>query len=157
MPTGGWASRESGFTQRCTPKWTAPCTCGERSGARRLTSPFPCRRWCSGWRCRTASERSLVPALAQGAHRVVAVVRAGAGPMRPHAESNVNSVAQEQYENGGLGAQVGGGLELSLWRGLGAVGEYKFTWASPEIEVAGGQAKVPARSHHVTFGVRYGF
>ena len=46
---------------------------------------------------------------------------------------------------------------LSLWRGFGALGEYKFTWASPELEVAGGQAKVPARSHHFVFGLKYGF
>ena len=94
---------------------------------------------------------------AQGAHRVVAVVRGGAGPTRPHAESDVNHVPRAQYENGGLGAQLGGGLELSLWRGLGILGEYKFTWATPEIEVAGGRATVPARSHHIAFGLQYGF
>jgi hypothetical protein len=104
-----------------------------------------------------AVRRGFGPVDAQGAHRIVTVVRAGAGPMRPHAESHVDHVARDQYENGGLGIQVGGGLELALWRGFGALGEYKFTWASPEIDVAGGQAKVPARSHHVAFGVRYGF
>jgi hypothetical protein len=104
-----------------------------------------------------AVRRGLGPIDARGVHRVVAVVRAGAGPTRPHAESHVDQVARDQYENGGLGIQVGGGLEISLWRGFGALGEYKFTWASPEIEVAGGQAKVPARSHHVVFGAVYGF
>ena len=104
-----------------------------------------------------ALRHGLGPVDARGARRVVAVVRGGAGPMRPHAESHVDHVAREQYENGGFGAQVAGGLELSLWRGLGALGEYKFTWASPEIAVAGGQAKVPARSHHFVFGMRYGF
>ena len=104
-----------------------------------------------------AMRHGLGPVDTRGIHRVVAVVRAGAGPTRPHAESHVDHIAQDQYENGGLGAQVGGGLECSLWRGLGALGEYKFTWASPVIEVAGGQAKVPARTHHVVFGVSYGF
>ena len=64
----------------------------------------------------------------------------------------------EQYESGGLGVQVGGGLEFSIWRGLGALGEYKFTWASPNIEVAhGGDATIPSRTHHFAFGVQYRF
>jgi len=104
-----------------------------------------------------AVRHGLGPLDTRGVSRVVAVVRAGAGPTLPHAESDVDHVARDHYETGGLGAQVGGGLECSLWRGLGALGEYKFTWASPEIEVAGGQARVPARSHHVVFGLRYSF
>lgn len=94
----------------------------------------------------------------RGDHRVVGVVRAGAGPTLPHAESHIDNVYFEQYEGGGLGVQVGGGIELSLWHGLGALAEYKFTWASPEIEVAGGgEAKIPARTHHFAFGVQYAF
>jgi lipid A oxidase len=69
-----------------------------------------------------------------GMHRIVAVVRAGAGPTMPHAESQINGVYVEQYESGGLGVQAGGGLEFSLWHGLGALAEYKFTTASPVIE-----------------------
>jgi hypothetical protein len=54
--------------------------------------------------------------------------------------------------------QIGGGMEFSIWRGLGALGEYKFTWASPNIEVAnGGDAKIPSRTHHFAFGVQYRF
>jgi hypothetical protein len=94
---------------------------------------------------------------ATGAHRLTGVVRAGGGPTLPHAESQIDEVYLEQYESGGLGVQVGGGLEFSLWRGLGALGEYKFTWASPEIDVAGGQATIPSRTHHVAFGIQYRF
>jgi lipid A oxidase len=95
---------------------------------------------------------------ANGDHRLVGVVRAGAGPTLPHAESQIDNVYFEQYEGGGLGVQVGGGIELSVWRGLGAIVEYKFTWASPDIEVAnGGDAKIPSRTHHVAFGVQYRF
>lgn len=101
--------------------------------------------------------RGFGPLDAKRVHRAVAVVRAGAGPTRPHAETQIDNVPIDQYEDGGLGAQVGGGVELSLWRGFGALGEYKFTWASPEIEVGSGQAKVPARSHHFAFGLKYGF
>lgn len=97
------------------------------------------------------------PSNAAGIHRLVAVARAGAGPTLPHAESQIDNVYFEQYESGGLGVQVGGGIEFSFWRGLGAIGEYKFTWASPDIEVAGGQAKIPSRTHHFAFGVQYRF
>ena len=97
------------------------------------------------------------PSDARGAHRIVAVARAGAGPTVPHAESHIDNEYFEQYESGGLGVQVGGGVEFMLWRGVGAVSEYKYTRASPEIGVAGGQAKVPSRTHHFAFGVQYHF
>ena len=98
------------------------------------------------------------PRDATGDHRLVGVVRAGAGPTLPHAESQIDNVYFEQYESGGLGVQVGGGIELSVWRRLGAIGEYKFTWASPDIEVAGGgNAKIPSHTHHLAFGVHYRF
>ena len=97
------------------------------------------------------------PMDATGAHRLVGVVRAGAGPTLPHAESQIDNVYFEQYEGGGLGVQVGGGMEFSFWRGLGAIGEYKFTWASPDIDVAGGEAKIPSRTHHFAFGIQYRF
>lgn len=97
------------------------------------------------------------PSDAHGAHRIVAVARAGAGPTVPHAESHIDNEYFEQYESGGPGVQVGGGVEILLWRGVGAVSEYKYTWASPEIEVAGGQAKIPSRTHHFAFGLQYHF
>jgi|SRR5215510_8282084 len=101
--------------------------------------------------------KGIGPTDASGAHRIVAVARAGAGPTMPHAESQIDDVYFEQYEGGGLGVQVGGGAEFSLWRGIGALAEYKFTSASPEIEVAGGEAKIPSRTHHLAFGIQYSF
>ena len=100
-----------------------------------------------------AARRGLGPADASGAHRIVGVVRAGAGPTMPHAESLLDNVTMEQYEGGGLGVQVGAGIEASFGHGVGALGEYKFTDASPEIDVAGGTAKIPSRTHHLVFGV----
>jgi hypothetical protein len=88
---------------------------------------------------------------------IVGVLRVGVGPTFPHAESTIDGVDQEQYESGGVGAQVTGGLEIGLWRGLGLQGEYKYTWASPEIDVVGGTATVPSRSHHVVAGLTYRF
>jgi opacity protein-like surface antigen len=104
-----------------------------------------------------AARRGVGPANASGVHRVVGVVRAGAGPTMPHAESLLDNVTMEQYEGGGLGVQVGGGIEIALGHGVGALGEYKFTGASPEIEVSGGTATIPSRTHHFVFGVMYTF
>ena len=104
-----------------------------------------------------AARRGFGKADPSGAHRIVGVVRAGAGPTMPHAESNLGNVTMEQYEGGGLGVQVGGGIEVSLGHGVGALGEYKFTDASPTIDVAGGTAKIPSRTHHLVFGVLFRF
>ncbi len=98
------------------------------------------------------------PRQSSGEPWFVAVARAGAGPTLPYAESTIDGVDREQYESGGVGAQAAGGLEMALWRRLSVVGEYKWTWAKPTIEIAGdGQATIPARSHHVAFGVAYRF
>lgn len=100
-----------------------------------------------------AARRGFGPTTGSGTHRVVGVVRAGAGPTMPHAESHIDDVTMEQYEGGGLGVQVGAGIEVLLGHRVGALGEYKFTAASPEIDVPGGTATIPARTHHVVFGV----
>ena len=104
-----------------------------------------------------ALRRELGPLDSQGMHRFVVVVRAGAGPTIPHAESTVEQVNREQYQSGGLGTQVAGGIEAAVWRRLTVLGEYKFTWASSEIDVAGGQATIPALGHHVVSGLAYRF
>jgi len=104
-----------------------------------------------------ALRRELGPVDAGGRPPFALVVRVGAGPTIPHAESTVEHVNRDQYESGGLGAQLAGGVEATVWRRLLVLGEYKFTWASPEIDVAGGQATIPARSHHVVGGLAYRF
>lgn len=101
--------------------------------------------------------RRVGPADARGRPRVVAVARAGAGPTVPHAESTIEGESRDQYEAGGSAVQVAGGLEVTVWRRMAATGEYKRTWATPVIDVAGGEATIPSRSHHVTFGVAYRF
>ena len=104
-----------------------------------------------------AARRGLGRADANGVHRLVGVLRAGVGPTLPHAESHIDNATQEQYESGGIGTQVGGGVELVVWRQIEAIGEYKFTRASPEIDVPGGHAKIPSSTHHVAFGIAYRF
>jgi hypothetical protein len=101
--------------------------------------------------------RELGPVDSQGTPRLTLVGRVGAGPTRPHVESTIENAAFDGYENGGLGTQVGGGIEFSIWRGLGVVTDYKLTWAHPDVDVAGGRADIPARSHHVVGGLKFGF
>ena len=105
-----------------------------------------------------ALRRELGPVDSRGMERFVVVVRAGAGPTVAHAESTIDHVAnRDEYQSGGLGTQVAGGIEATVWRRLAVLGEYKFTWASPQIDVAGGQATIPSRSHHVVGGLAYRF
>ena len=70
-----------------------------------------------------------------------------------HMQSSVGGVTREQYEYGGIGAQVGAGIEVAVWRGLHVLGEYKFTATDARISVDGGEAVIPARSHHVVAGM----
>jgi hypothetical protein len=95
--------------------------------------------------------------LGAGRRRVIASVRVGAGPTVPHAESTIGGVTREQYEYGGFGAQVGGGIDVAVWQGLHVLGEYKFTGTDARISVDGGEAVIPARSHHVVAGVAVRF
>ena len=104
-----------------------------------------------------AVRRELGAAGGSGAPRLALAARAGVGPTIPHAESTVLNAMRDQYEGGGIGAQVGAGFDVLIWRRLGAIGEYKFTWARPELEVAGGTAEIPARTHQLAFGVSYRF
>ena len=99
----------------------------------------------------------LGPPDPRGTQRLGVVLRVGAGPTLAHAESASNGITREQYEGGGLGAQVAAGLELAVWRGFDLLGEYKFTWTTSHIDIVAGTATIPARTHHVAAGVGYRF
>ncbi len=90
---------------------------------------------------------------ARGVRRLALVFRGGAGPTVPHIESTVDHVNLEQYEGGGPAVQGTAGVELRVWRRLGVLGEYKYTRATPHVAVAGGEAVIPARSHHLVTGL----
>jgi hypothetical protein len=85
--------------------------------------------------------------------RAAAAVRMGAGPTVPHAESTVGGVSRAQYEYGGIGGQVAGGIEVAIWRGVHALAEYKFTATSARISIDHGEAVIPARTHHFVAGM----
>jgi hypothetical protein len=85
------------------------------------------------------------------------VVRGGAGPTLPHAESTVLTVPREQYEYGGIGLDGGIGIDIRLGGRFSAMSEYKLTYAKPEIDVAGGTGQTSALSHQINFGITFGF
>jgi opacity protein-like surface antigen len=101
--------------------------------------------------------RELSPVDATGTPRFVIVARAGVGPTVSHSETTVQNVSRDQYEGAGVGVQVAGGFEAMVWKGLVVLGEYKFTRATPQLELVGGTITVPARSHHVVGGLAYRF
>ncbi|HET9372782.1 MAG TPA: hypothetical protein VFO19_21110, partial [Vicinamibacterales bacterium] len=88
---------------------------------------------------------------------VTLVVRGGAGPTLPHAESTVLGVPREQYEYGGIGLDAGIGLDIKIRGRFSAMSEYKLTYAKPEISVAGGTGQTTALAHQINFGVTFGF
>lgn len=89
--------------------------------------------------------------------RFILNARAGVGPTIPHTESSVENLRQEQYELGRAAWQVAGGAELKLWRGLHALGEYKFTRTRQRGRVASGEARSLLRTQHAIFGLSYHF
>lgn len=104
-----------------------------------------------------ALRRELGPVDATGTRRFVIAARVGAGPTVPHAETTVDNVNRDQYESGGLGVQIAGGFEATVWRRLAILGEYKFTRATPQLELDGGTITVPVSSHHFVGGLVYRF
>lgn len=89
--------------------------------------------------------------------RLILTGRFGIGPTLPHTESTVDGVHQEQYEVGRIGWQLAGGAEINLWRGLYALGEYKFTRTSQKGKIFSGEAESLLRTHHGIFGLSYHF
>jgi opacity protein-like surface antigen len=89
--------------------------------------------------------------------RLIFTARAGLGPTIPHTESNIEGQVQEQYEIGRLAWQLGAGAEVNLWRGLYALGEYKFTRTRQHGKIFFGTAASLLRTHHGVFGISYRF
>jgi hypothetical protein len=75
----------------------------------------------------------------------------------PHAEVTMGEENVDRYEGGGVGGQIGVGIQFTIWRQIGLTGDYKFTWATPVIAIPGGEAEIPSRSQHLTTGFVYTF
>lgn len=87
--------------------------------------------------------------------RLILNAHLGTGPTLPHTESSVEGERQEQYEVGRLGWQLAGGAEFKLWRGLYALGEYKFTRTRQRGKIFSGTAESLFHTHHGVFGLSY--
>ncbi|HSQ06031.1 MAG TPA: hypothetical protein VLN59_18485, partial [Burkholderiales bacterium] len=78
----------------------------------------------------------------------------GVGPVIVHPENSVEHLDNSGgYDIGGAGGQVCLGARLLLLRYLGVFAEYKFTFSSPDVDVAQGSAHFDERSHHLIGGL----
>jgi hypothetical protein len=85
------------------------------------------------------------------------IVRGGAGPTFPHAESRVAGESVNQYEWAGLGVHAAAGLNIRIAGPVSALAEYKITFARPEITVGtGGTGRMTATTHQFAFGLTFG-
>lgn len=88
----------------------------------------------------------------KGLGRLILTIRFGAGATIPHAETIIEGHADEHYQIGRTAIQLGGGLELSVWRKLHWMGEYKYTRTDERVQVYSGTAATLLQSHHVITG-----
>ncbi len=89
--------------------------------------------------------------------RLLLGARFGLGPTIPHTESTIEGERQQQYEWGRAVWQWSAGVELHVWRGLYALGEYKFTRTRQRGAIFAGFAESLLRAHHGIFGLSYHF
>lgn len=89
--------------------------------------------------------------------RLLLGARFGIGPTIPHTESTIEGERQQQYEWGRAVWQWSSGVEFHLWRGLYALGEYKFTRTRQRGAIFAGSAETLLRTHHGVFGLSYHF
>ncbi len=89
-----------------------------------------------------------------GSGRFTVYGRVGIGPSIPHVESVVNRQKREQYELHGPAYQLAGGGEIGIWKRLGLVAEYKYTFVSVRrAKIAHGHASTEVSTSHWVFGL----
>lgn len=85
--------------------------------------------------------------------RMLLVGRVGGGVNIAHFESTMDPFGHhEEYEFGGGAFHAALGVEAPLTNRFGFLAEYKYTAASPQGAVAGGEAKAEVDMHHLVFG-----
>jgi len=88
-----------------------------------------------------------------GSDNVALMLRGGAGPAFPHAESTVLGAVRHEYQYGGLAAQAAAGVQVQLPYRLSVVTEYKFTYARPKVALAEGDGWMHTLTHHFVAGM----
>jgi hypothetical protein len=92
---------------------------------------------------------------ASGTRQLACVLRLGAGPTIPHAETTIDGTAQEQYQWGRVAGQAAAGLEWRFARRLAALAEYKLTATPQRVRIPDGTASATIVSHHVVAGLAW--
>jgi lipid A oxidase len=87
---------------------------------------------------------------------VALTLRIGAGGTLPHAETTVGGVSKEQYEYAGPAGHAAVGVDLRLRGRTSLFSEYKFTFAEPQITIAGGTGRTQTATHQAIVGVAFG-
>ena len=90
-------------------------------------------------------------------HRLLLLLRAGAGPTIPRPEAIILGVPSGEYQLGPAAFQAAGGAEYHLWRRFYLMGEYKYTYTRTRFDIAEGRAGFPIHSHHVVTGLSFYF
>jgi hypothetical protein len=80
--------------------------------------------------------------------------RVGLGPTILHTHSQIGGVSRSgPYELGAPALHAAGGIEVRLWRGVGALADYGLTHAAPDLTVVGGKVHGGFTAHHAVFGL----
>jgi hypothetical protein len=75
----------------------------------------------------------------------------------PGADIVMPGLNVQGYQFAGLGAQAGAGVDVRLSTWVSAMVEYKFTHASPELDLgAGGRGRMTANTHNLAMGITIG-
>jgi len=91
-------------------------------------------------------------------NRLQPYVLAGLGIAYPHVEVTIEGDRTFEFQNTGLAAQAGGGLDVDINRWMSVFAEYRLSYAEIDAElVGGGTLKTEPWTHHFTFGVAFSF
>jgi hypothetical protein len=89
--------------------------------------------------------------------RCVAVGRAGGGVSLPHVEATYLGNSVSSYQLGGPAVHVGGGLELTVHRGLTAIVDGRLTYTNVNEDLAGATLSASFTTLHVVVGAGWRF
>ena len=91
-------------------------------------------------------------------NRLQPYVLVGLGIAYPHAEVTIEGDRTFEFQNTGLAAQAGGGLDVDITRWMSVFAEYRLSYAEIDAElVGGGTLKTEPWTHHFNLGVTVSF
>lgn len=88
--------------------------------------------------------------------RLQPYVMAGLGIAVPHVEVTVGSDRTFEFQNTGIAAQAGTGLDVNITHWFSVFVEYRLSYAEIDADLTGGGTlKTEPWTHHFTFGVTF--